>query len=112
MATGAFWNVDSPDKPFGPFDVNAIIDFPLDVSSWLADELGTTYASHLVFLPTGSPLEIVSQGIHNAGVITPRIKVAAGATYTLGTKYGFTLRIVGADGQQDDRTLYLQLKQR
>lgn len=109
MATGDFWNVDDPTKPWGLFDPNAVYIFPIDVSAWLTN-LGTTYASHSVIAST--PLECPDEGVHVAGVVPVTIQVAADAAYTSGRKYPFTLRVVGADGQQDDRTLWLKLKPR
>lgn len=108
MATGAFWNISNPKKPWGLFDPNAELVFPIEVDQWLAD-MATSYASHTVIAPT--PLEQVSSS-HAAGVISVRIRVASGAEYEAGTKYPFTIRLVGADGQTDDRTLWLKLEER
>lgn len=109
MATGTFWNVDDPKKPWGQFDPDAELVFPIDISAWLT-ALAMTYASHTV--TADAPLELVSAGTHAAGILPVRIKVAAAATYVQGTKYPFTVRIVGADGQKDERTWWLQLKDR
>lgn len=107
--TGDFWNVDNPEKPWGPFDPNAEIVFSLDITGWLAELSNATYADHEIIAP--APLqEVASQ--YNAGIIQVRIRVASGATYKLGTKYPFTVRLICADAQQDDRTLWLKLKDR
>lgn len=108
MATGDFWNTDDPLKPWGLFDPDAILDFPIDVSGWLAD-MASTYASHTVI--ASDPLEHVTSG-HSAGIITVRMKLATTPTYTAGQKYPFTLRLVCADGQQDDRSFWLKIKAR
>lgn len=108
MTTGAAWDVSDPLKPTTLFDPNAEIIFPIGVDDWLA-ELGTTYGSHSVIL--ASPLELVSAGTYSGGTIPVRIRLASGAAYKI-QRYGFTLRIVGADGQKDDRTLYLKVKDR
>lgn len=108
MATGDLWNVDDPLKPWALFDTNAIIDIPFEIADWLTS-LGSTYADHEVIAPT--PLECVTS-THSAGVITMRMQVLDGAEPVIGTKYPFTVRLICADGQQDDRTLFLKLVNR
>lgn len=109
MATGSFWNLDDPDKPWGPFDPDAAIVFPIEVDAWLVS-LGVGYSSHSIIV--AAPLECESSA-HSDGVIAVSMRLAEGAAYTPGTKYPFTLRIVGDDGfTQDDRTLYLKVKSR
>lgn len=108
MATGSFWNVDDPLKPWALFDPNAIIDIPIEIGDWLTS-LGSTYASHTII--ASDPLEAVSSS-HSAGTIVVRMQVASGAEYTSGMKYPFTVRLVCADGQQDDRTLRLKVTSR
>jgi hypothetical protein len=107
-ATGSYWNTTNPDKPVGKFDPNAIIDFPIGLTDWLA-KLGTTYASHTIIADT--PLECVASS-QSGGDLTVRIQLVASATFTVGAKYPFTVRLVGADGQQDDRTFWLKLQNR
>lgn len=109
MATGDFWNTDDPTKPWGLFDPDAEIVFPIDVAAWLSG-LATTYASHTI--TADAPLECVDAGTHADGVIPVRMRLAAAAEYTSGRKYPFTIRIVGTDDQQDDRTLWLKVKPR
>lgn len=111
MATGSFWDTENPDAPWGKFDTDATITFPIEIDAWLA-QLGAGYSSHTIVLPDGSPLEEVDS-VHSAGVIAVTMKVADGAEYTIGEKYGFTIRLVCDDGvQQDDRTLFLKLMAR
>lgn len=109
MATGSFWNVDDPLKPWGLFDPDAVIVFPIEVDDWLAS-LATTYASHSII--ANAPLECDDPGAYSAGIIPVRMSLVATPVYTPGTKYPFTIRIVGADGQSDDRTLWLKVKSR
>lgn len=106
MATGSFWITDDPAKPYGLFDPNAELVFPIDVTEWLAG-MGATYGSHSVL--ADAPLRVVSAGVHSAGVIPVRMALVASPVFTPGTKYPFTLRLVGADGQTDDRTLWLKI---
>jgi hypothetical protein len=111
MATGNLWNIDNPLKPWALFDTNAEIVIPFELEDWLAS-LGSTYASHEIVL--ASPLECVSSDYtaDDGGLLAIRIKVADGATFTKSTKYPFTVRLVCADGQTDDRTLWLKLVDR
>jgi len=108
MTTGAAWNLDDPTKPFAQFDPNAIRDIPIEIADWLSS-MGTTYASHEVIAQ--APLQCLSSS-HSAGVVLVRISLVASPVYTPGAKYPVTLRVVGADGQQDDRTLLLKVKDR
>lgn len=109
VTAGDFWDITDPSKPVGEFDPDAKLRFPLTITDIL-DKMGTTYASHDVLV--SSPIEVIDAGVHVAGVVTLFIGLLTGATFSLGTKYPVTLRIVGADGQQDDRTVYLKVKQK
>jgi len=110
MTTGPAWDLADPNKPFALFDPNAIRIIPFDPTALLAS-MGTDYASHLVTAAT--PLECLNPGAPTPeGILPIRMGVKSGATFTQGKKYPFTIRIVGADGQQDERTLWLKLKDR
>ncbi len=110
MTIGAAWNIDDPTKPWALFDPDANIPIPIGLDDWLAD-LGTAYGSHSIV--TAAPLECVSAGTYSAGTILVRMKLVASPVFTQGTKYPFTVRVVGADGiTQDDRTLWLKVKSR
>ena len=43
--TVTFWNVQSPAKPKGVKDPNAVLDYPIDFSEWLAD-VSDAYSTH------------------------------------------------------------------
>lgn len=105
MTTGAAWNVDDPFKPWARFDKDAIREIPFDWTEWLTD-IGSTYASHTIICQTG--LECTTS-VQASGVITATIQKASAATLVLGTKYSVTCRIVAANGEQDDQTLYLKI---
>lgn len=104
MTTGAAWNVDNPLKPWARFDTNAIREIPFDWVAWLAD-IGSTYASHTIIVDAS--LECTTS-VHAAGVITATITKASAATLTVGTNYPVTCRIVAANGERDDQTVYLK----
>jgi hypothetical protein len=111
MTTGAFWNVDNPDKPWGLFDPDAQLPFPFDWSEWLTNE-GATYASHIITPQAG--LEEVSS-TQAAGVITVLIKATDPDALTVNRKYAVTCSITATAGAltlKDDRTVYLKIKQR
>ena len=108
MTTGTAWDLSSPERPWANFDPDAIRDIPIEIGDWLSS-MGTTYASHQVI--ADAPLHC-SASSHSAGVIVVRMNLAPSAVYIPGTKYPFTVRVVGADGQLDDRTLWLRLKNR
>jgi hypothetical protein len=109
MTIGAAWTVDDPlkPKPWAWFDKDEVQDIPLTITAWLADK-GTTYGSHLV--EPDADLECPTTD-HIAGVIKMRIKKKpTGAALVANRKYGFTLRLTGADGQIEDITLYLKIR--
>ena len=107
---GDAWNIDDPTKPWALWDPDANVPIPIGLDDWLA-EIGATYGSHSII--TADPLECASAGTYAAGTILVRMKLQAAPTYTAGVKYPFTVRVVGADGiTQDDRTLWLKIKQR
>lgn len=105
MTTGAAWNVTNPHKPWARFDTNAIREIPFDWADWLAD-IGSTYASHTIIVDTG--LECTTS-VQAGGIVTATIKKAAAETLTINTKYRVTCRIVAANGEQDDMTLWLKI---
>lgn len=110
MATGNFWQDTDTEKPWGPMDPDDKLAIPLEVADMLTG-MGTSYGSHDIIVT--DPLECTAKGTHATGVITGvRIQIKSGASYAEGTKYPMTLRLVGADTQQRDRTLYLKVKSR
>lgn len=107
MATGAAWDVrTNPARPTARLDMDAIRDIPVDWSDWL-DDIGSTYASHTV--TAAAPLVHVGS-TETEGII--KVRIRTDGTATPGQRASFTVRIVAADGQQDERTLWLKLVQR
>lgn len=106
--TGEAWNLTNPLKPWALFDPDAKRDIPTDWNDWL-DDIGSTYASHTIICATGL---LCSASSESLGVITATIEADPAETLVVGRKYGVTYRIVAANGEQDDRTLYLKIKNR
>lgn len=99
----SFWDTTNPLKPKGIKDPNAVLDYPIDFSAWLAD-IVDAYASHTVACTGGLVCDSSSE---DAGVIT--VLLSAG---TLGQTATFTVRITTAAGRIDDRTFYLKIQER
>jgi hypothetical protein len=107
-----YWNVDNPAKPWGLFDPNADLVYPMSWAAALADA-SATYVSHQIICEAG--LECVSS-TETAGVISARIRKAVGATLRKGKKYQVTWRVTftsdGVINQVDDRSIYLKIQER
>lgn len=108
MPTGPFWNEDNPLKPWGAFDPDSVIDIPFDWNDYF-DGIGSIYGSHVVTAEEG--LEVVASG-HSDGKVTARFKKETGATLVVGRKYWIRCHIVAADGQEEDQTLYLKVREK
>ena len=108
MATGSFWNVSNPLKPWGYHDDESIIIYPFDWTAWL-DDSGTSYAGHTVVVD--DPFEIASSTYSN-GVISVKVKTKAGEAAVIGTKYALTCHIVAANGEEEDQTVYLKVREK
>lgn len=105
MATGSFWNVDDPTKPWGKHDPNSIINYPFDWNAWLTDS-GTTYQSHTVTVE--DPLEVASS-TQAAGIITVKVKTKTGGTPVVGKKYRLTVHIVCTNGEEQEQSVFLKI---
>ena len=108
MPTGSFWNVDNPLKPWGYHDDESIIIYPFDWATWLSDS-GTTYSSHTATVD--DPFEVASS-TQSGGVINVKVKTKAGQTATVGSKYALTCHIVCANGEEEDQTVYLKVREK
>lgn len=99
----SFWDVTNPKKPKGIKDPDAVLDYPIDFSTWLAD-IGDAYASHTIAVTGGL---VVDSSFESNGVITPVLSAGdPGETAT------FTIHIVTLGGREDDRTFYLKMQER
>jgi hypothetical protein len=100
----SFWDTANPAKPTGIKDPNAILDYPIDYTAWLAD-ITDTYSSHSVIVAAGS-IAVQSSGYSSGKII---VWLSGG---TVGETAAFTIRIVTFGGRTDDRTFYLKIKER
>ncbi len=107
MATGDFWDLTDPLKPFGLMDPDDVLTIPYDFSEWLADQ-STTYAGHHASAATGLQAVDLSQ---SNGVIRVQVSKAPGAELVVGEKYGVTCQIVATDGQKRSMTLYMKIRE-
>jgi hypothetical protein len=108
---GSAWNINNPAKPFAIWDPDADIGIPIGLADWLATDLGVGYSSHQVL--TAPPLVCEDPGAYVDGVVRVRMALIPGAEFTAGVKYPFTIRVFGDDGTtKDDRTLWLQVRER
>ena len=99
----SFWNVSNAAKPKGVKDPDAVLDYPVDFSEWLAD-ISDTYASHTILVSAGLTLDSSSE---SGGIITP---ILSGGV--VGATESFTVRITTTAGRVDDRTFFLKIVER
>lgn len=109
MQTGAFWNTSNPAKPWGLFDPDAKLVFPISWADWATD-MGVAIRECLLLanpvFELAKPLQVIE------GVAFIRLQIKAGAVYEPGDKYPFTCRAIAMDDQQDDRTFWLKVGDR
>lgn len=86
-------------RSFGK-DPDAVLDYQFDWSAWLA---GDTIASHAVTVPTG--LTLVSSSNSSTAVT---VWLAGGVA---GVSYPVTCHIVTAAGREDDRTIFVAIRE-
>jgi hypothetical protein len=84
-------------------DPNAILDYTVDWVNWLA-EISDALSSHSVICPAG--ITCTSSVISGTGVV---IWLSGG---TEGTTYQIVCRVVTDGGRTDDRSIFIQIKER
>lgn len=108
MTTGDFWNTFDPRKPWGVVDPQDVLDLPVEIEDWLTS-LGSSYSDHEVI--ADAPLEVVSS-VYSQDIIMIRVRVLSDPKPIPGKRYGLTIRLKLSNGQQNDRTLWLEVAQR
>lgn len=105
MATGSYWNVDDPLKPYGLLDPQEVKHIPFDFSEWLAGE-GATYAAEAI----ASSAELTATKVgESAGVVM--VSVSATGAASEGDKYSVTVLLTASDGQKKSQTLFFKIKE-
>lgn len=106
--TGRAWRNRKGTHPFAFFDPDADRVIPIDWSDWLGvDGTNSTYASHILI--TSPELAATDLLVEN-GVIQIRVAAAPGSTLVLGNEYFITCRITAANGETQDKTLFLRIR--
>jgi folate-dependent tRNA-U54 methylase TrmFO/GidA len=103
--TGLAWDLSNPQKPVALFDMDAIRDIPMDWNDWL-DDIESTYATHEIICAEGLQCTASSEAL---GVITATIQADPAIAIKVGAKLGVTWRVTAANGERDDRTVYLKM---
>jgi hypothetical protein len=94
------YTISASGKASIPKDPNAVLDYSVDLTDWLAG-ITDTLASHSV---TGEGVTIDSSAIAGDKVVAWISGGTAGETATA------TFRFTTAGGRTDDRTIYLKIK--
>ncbi len=104
-----FWKTTGPKAPWGDFDPNAKLNFSFDLGPWVATAgTGLTVADCEV---TADPL-LQAESQLLGEVVTVQVTAAAGATLVPSASLWFRLRMTLSDGQRDDRTFWLVVRER
>lgn len=105
MATTTFV-IDSNGRAVIDKDPDAIVDYSLDWTTWLALASDPTDAIDTI-LVTASDGLTVDDSDHNESIVT--IWVSGGEA---GTTYRLTCRIVTTGGRTDERSVYVRVLER
>ena len=108
--TGAAWHIENPDKPepWAWFDRDARRAIPFDWTDYLAD-IESTYASHIVL---SHPSLSVVGSEESEGVIVVTVEAVNPDELTLSQFYFVTVRMTSADGQREDQTVRLKIREK
>jgi hypothetical protein len=108
--TGAAWHVDNMDapRPWAWFDPDSRRAIPFDWTDYLTD-IESTYASHEVI--ASSALSVVEDA-ESDGVIVVTVEAVDPDAITLGAYYDVTVRMTSADGQREDQTVRLRMREK
>ena len=101
----SYWDTTNPLKPKGIKDPDAVLDYPIDFTDWLAD-ISDTIDTFTVLVTGGLVWnELISS--HSNGLVT--VWLSGG---TAGSTATFTVRVSTAGGRTDDRTFFLKIVDR
>jgi len=100
------YDLTKPTQPTIIKDPDATLDYSQDWSAWLTDVGGDTITDHEILFGDDSTCTLVQSSVLD-GVVTAFISGG-----TLNTKEQVTYRITTAAGRIDDRSIWLNIKQR
>lgn len=107
--TGKAWNAPKSIHPWAWFDPDAERIIPFDWSGFLSEDgINSTYASHEFI--TAPELTSVSGEVLD-GVVLVMIKRMPGAVFDECTDYPVTCRLTAANGEKQDQTVYLRIRE-
>lgn len=107
----AYWKTTGARQPWGEFDPDAGLNFSFNLADFAA-QAGAALTVQGVQVIADPRLAVSSPSLA-ANVFTMRVdKVNPAAAADIGQFVPFTLRIMLSDGQHDDRTFYLLIRQR
>jgi len=101
-----FFTQDAQGRWWIPKDKNAVLEYSIDWSKWLAPIQDSIYQVVIV-LPVGTELTVVESG--DDGTVT-HSKVSGGTT--LNSMQQITHRITTAAGRVEDRSIFLKIVER
>jgi hypothetical protein len=111
LLTTEYWKKTGPYAPWGEFDKDAELAFSFDGAAWAAAS-GTNLTVQSFTVLADGRLTITAQALL-AGEMTIKIKKAdPSVAADIGQFLAFTLRMFLSDGQHDDRTFFLQIRDR
>lgn len=109
MSTGKAWHDAKTTHPWAWFDPDSERIIPFDWSEFLgADGINSTYASHVIIPAT--ELDYTDVGVLD-GVVLVMVKRATDAVLVNYEDYGVTCRMTAANGEVQDKTVYLRIRE-
>lgn len=108
-ATGRAWNAPKSIRPWAWFDPDAERVIPFDWTGFLSEDgINSTYSSHEII--TAPELTYVNGGVID-GVVLVMIKRLPGAILEECAYYPVTCRITATNGEKQDQTVYLRIRE-
>lgn len=102
-----FWKTTGPKAPWGDFDPNAKLNFSFDLSPWVGTA-GTALTVVSCEVTADPLLHVESQLAGD--VVTVQARAADGAALVPNASLWLRLRMTLSDGQRDDRTFWLVVR--
>lgn len=104
-----FWRTAGPKAPWGPFDPHAKLNFSFDLKQWV---VSAGRALELSGCTVEADQRLVVVAELSGVIVTVRVQAENPASLPHGAMLPLTLRMKLSDGQCDDRTFYLLVRDR